>query len=550
MPATYSQQDPSHGAMSRPLGNLEAFFKSLSEIGKPLNREHWTVHLALRLSFSPSVAADPAPYLRRAWQLLRFQHPTLGACLREPEPGINTNRASLVVGPLDLEKWADDTFAERHDFADADELFSSLYSTPTATCYWLPRSSELVIRSSHWRIDGVGMVLLGNEFMTTVAKVMKAGQAMPLKQLLSREFESGPVLPPSLEDLVTAQSSYEQSDDLEEDPVLAAGADDMVGTFLRGFPSIGLPTREPPSPSILPGSSDRAVSRLGVETTTRFLAACKEKGIKVTSAVHAAIIRVTASFPQHPLAKSYAVFAAVNLRSALEATATPETKDISTVVGVYFSGLPICVESVSSRSFVDIAQDLANSYGKDVLNYWQPPASLLKNGSAAGRDGRAIGLLDLARPYVRRTTALFNAPVPEGLPPVQSPDLSSLGMIHSSIQREYGDKEDGNDANVQVADVWLGTEMLTRSVQFHVWSWEGTLRIGACFNKSFYDKKFVEQALGMVVEDLISKDTTQRPVQRPGGIDHSRYNYPPNYLSRYCNNKFSIVHGVTCTMKM
>ncbi|KAI0489563.1 hypothetical protein F4859DRAFT_156549 [Xylaria cf. heliscus] len=503
MSATHVGAVASQDGFNRPLGNLETFFKSLSDSGKPLNREHWTIHFALRLNFPPSIA-DPAPHLRRAWQILRLQHPTLGAVLREPEPGNDSNRASLSAGPLDLEEWANDTFTVSREYAGASELFPSLYSTPTATCYWLPAASELVIRSSHWRIDGVGIALLGHEFMTALAKVINAKPDAPLEDLLSPGLASSPPVPPSLEDLAKAQSVYAPSGAHQEDPVLAAGADELVGIFLRGVPSIGLPTRES-SAAAVPGASERVATRLDPETTARVAAACREKGIKVTSAVHAAIVRVTARFPQHPLSKAYAAFVPVDLRRALDETATPETAAVSKVVGLYFSGLPLCVESVFTKGFEDVARDLAAVYARDLLQFWQPSSPALVAGTA-DREVKKVGLLDLAEPYVRRTTALFNAPVPEGLPPVQTPDLSSLGRMETSIHREYGDgnSSGGDGAKVQVVDFWVGTEMLTRNVQFHVWSWDGAFRLGACFNTSFYDKEFVADVLDAVIRELLT----------------------------------------------
>ncbi|KAI8954631.1 hypothetical protein F4801DRAFT_532341 [Xylaria longipes] len=102
---THSKAIASQDAFGRPLGDLEVFFKSLSDSGKPLNREHWTIHFGLRLSFSPSVPDPvPGPHLRRAWQILRFRYPILGAILREHELGSDFNRASWSAGPLELEK--------------------------------------------------------------------------------------------------------------------------------------------------------------------------------------------------------------------------------------------------------------------------------------------------------------------------------------------------------------------------------------------------------------------------------------------------------------
>ncbi|KAI1411978.1 hypothetical protein F5Y13DRAFT_164031 [Hypoxylon sp. FL1857] len=495
--STMSSQVPGfQDGFTRPLGNLENFFKLLAERGKPLRREHWSVHLALRLQL-PSSITDPVPYLRRAWQVLRLQHPALGAILGQGQSSNDPTQpvpSCLTVEPLNIDTWANETFNVCDEFACADQLFSSLLSTPTATCYWLPKSSELLIRSSHWRTDGVGMALLGHDFMVALSGAIRSGYDCPLETLVPN-VRNQPLVPPSLEHVARSASKFPQLKEGDEHSDLAAGADELVGIFLRGVPSIGLPSRAG-SEAAIPGSSERVTTRLEAEITTKVATACKERGIKVTSAVHAAIVRVTASFPQHPLSKSYAAFVPVDLRRVIAHTAAPDAETISKSIGLYFSGLPVCVDSVlpedgkPQKGFEAIARELGAVYARNLDEFWAP----------SGSSGQAISLLDLAEPYVRRTTALFNAPVPEGLPPVQTPDLSSLGKMESYLQQEYRVDE---VRKVDVVDFWLGTEMLTRNVQFHVWSWNGALHLGACFNTSFYEKSFVIDILDKIIQELL-----------------------------------------------
>lgn len=191
---------------TRPLGNLENFFKLLAEKGKPLKREHWTIHLALRLQL-PSSVTEPVPYLRRAWQV---RHPTLGATLGQDQSSNNTAQPALsylTVLPLDIDTWANETFTVCGEVACADQLLSSLHSMPTATCFWLPKSSELLIRSSHWRTDGVGMALLGHDFMLALAKIIRSGHDSPLEALVS-SIGKRPVVSPSLEHVARSVSRF------------------------------------------------------------------------------------------------------------------------------------------------------------------------------------------------------------------------------------------------------------------------------------------------------------------------------------------------------
>ncbi|KAI4859337.1 hypothetical protein F4820DRAFT_173325 [Hypoxylon rubiginosum] len=485
---------------SRPIGNMEAYFPALSDsLGGSADREHWIVFLALKLSFPPSIV-DPVPYLKRAWQALQVQHPALGAILSPS--GASDLKAQSTVSAISYEPeaWANISFSCR-DERDAATLFSSLRPTATATCYWLSKSSEVVLRTSHWRVDGVGMTKLGHRFLATLADVVKLGADAALDTYAAQP-PAYPPIGPSLETLIRGSKPPILSAS-KEDPVLAAAADALVGEFLRGVPSIGLPTRANSYDS-LPGSSSRVAITLDETATGKVTATCRERKLKVTSAVHAAIVRATAKFPQHPLSKSYAAFVPVDLRRPLASTVGPETRDDPRVTGLYFSGLPVCIEDVlgtdgkAPKDFETISRELDAVYSRDLLEFWKPE----------GHTGSAIGFLDLIETYLQRTTALLSATLPEGLPPLQTPDLSSLGKMDAFLQNNYGV---GDGAKVKVVDCWLGTETLNRGVQFHTWGWKGKMTLSACFNNSFYEEAFVVDVLGKAIEELLAGCDVHKP---------------------------------------
>lgn len=54
-----------------------------------------------------------------------------------------------------------------------------------------------------------------------------------------------------------------------------------------------------------------------------------------------------------------------------------------------------------------------------------------------------------------------------------------------------------------MADVWLGTQILSRSVQCHVWGFRDELNIAGCFNVSFYEVEFVKEFLVKVESELL-----------------------------------------------
>lgn len=495
---------------SRPLGNLEVFFKKLADLGAPLEREHWAIHLALRLRVTENV--DLAPYLQRAWLRVRQEHPAIGSIICTGQEPAGQGKSGvfpqefLTIPALDAALWSKEAFFVHENETDANSLFCALRPTPTATCHWLPQSSEVCIRSSHWRLDGIGMARLGHVFMATLAKMLRSkpedlSSIAPTDQ--GSELPSSQQLPPSIEkvaqiwrgtqNLAAATSQREMN---EHSLRLEAGADALVAEFLRGVPSMGLPTR-PNSTAAPPGASARVETRLSASTTASITEARRAKKLSFTGAVHAAIVRVTAKFPQHALAKSYAAFFPVDLRQSIVSSGAASEDRLN--FGLYFSGLPICVEGVvpgrdgagKGKAFDEIAREMSVVYNRDLSVFWNAP------------DGHQVSLMELTEPYFQRTTVLFNTPVAEGLPLTQTPDLSGLGKVENYVKREYQSPSDPLAPTIEVSDMWIGTEKIDRCVQLHVWSWRDELRLGASFNQTFYKESFVAEFLNQVVEELL-----------------------------------------------
>lgn len=82
----------------------------------------------------------------------RILHPMLYA---RPEGN------SVTVSPLNEDEWFKESFTT-HDGEQVtvDSLFTSVEPAPIVTCHWLPHSRDLIIRGSHWRLDGIGSLKL------------------------------------------------------------------------------------------------------------------------------------------------------------------------------------------------------------------------------------------------------------------------------------------------------------------------------------------------------------------------------------------------------
>ncbi|KAI1140809.1 hypothetical protein F5Y05DRAFT_410655 [Hypoxylon sp. FL0543] len=477
---------------SRPMGALETFFKKLSDAGAPANREHAAFFTVLQVRF-PSCITDVEAYIARAWEVIMRRFPELRGEVSPPDEADPHNRPRITVRPF-AEYCYRDTFSVHPECPNVDVLFSSPCQRKTASCCWLPGPGQVVLRTSHWRTDGLGLILMSDVFMSTLATVVQLGLGAPL----SRYFTQKPLEPPfgpSLEDVIRNYMQYPPCD--AED---AANADDLVDTFVNGGRSIALPTR-PGSDAALPSAGARAALRMTAASTAELARACHAQGVSVTSALNAAIIRATTRYPQDPDADSYVLFAPIDLRGPLIAAGAQECMQPT---GTFVSGLPMRIDgvvkrsengdSVPAKSFDDLARELSAYYSQDALNYRQP----------GDPNAKTVNFLQLAEPYMERMTKLFSKfPLP-GCPHPKTPVISSLGKMDELLKREYPSGDDGVNVapKVLVTDFWVGVDNSTPMITFHPWSWGAELTVAAAWNDSFYSTEIAVDMLRKTLEEL------------------------------------------------
>lgn len=469
---------PSADTFTRPLDNLETFYKLLADAGAPLNLEQWIITTRLKLSFPRSVA-DPTLCLRRTWLLLRKLHPHLGA-VASPAPAFGTDDppSVLTIEPFRPDEWLEETFFIHDKYRDADEALLELRPAQTARAHWLPKTSELLIQASHWRIDGIGKLMLVHSFLTSLASVIRQGLDVPLESYASNIGRGS--LPPSLADLTGTPATEDATPDY-----LKKCADGLAATFLKGMPSIGLPTIKG-SEAALPGVTHRASLVLDAATSQALKAACDARGFSIAAATHAAIIRAAQTYPQSSACTSYATFFATDLRKLLPSP----YNSAEYAGGLYCSGLPLSVNDVFDKPFDEVVAEVSLAYKTDL------------NDLTRDDEGNPVSVLKVTGPFLRRTTRIFNTPPPPEMPPMETPDLSSLGKLEKFLEREYT-FGDGEDDKIELQDFWLTVGILGRSSYFHVLTFRDQTRLQVCYNSSYYTKELMDEVLEKVTGELI-----------------------------------------------
>lgn len=143
----------------RPLGENETFIKILGDTARPFNREHWVIIITASVTPLGSLAKDnQSSVFREAWKALRFSHPTIAAYIVD-----ETKYVYDIPDLAALEKWTAETFQVIED-KTADEVIASTTRVPYATMTFLPKTGELLGRLEHWRTDGIGSLILMDDF--------------------------------------------------------------------------------------------------------------------------------------------------------------------------------------------------------------------------------------------------------------------------------------------------------------------------------------------------------------------------------------------------
>ncbi|KAK7420762.1 hypothetical protein QQX98_002566 [Neonectria punicea] len=342
--------------------------------------------------------------LKDGWISLRHEIPSLASTVSG-----NTRVCDFPDG-VNVAQWASRTF-QVHEETTAEQLFARLRSLSSITLHYLPKTQQLVINAPHSLINGRGILYLYNALFTQLsnqcAPTGAVGELSPTENELL-----GLKNVPSEQNIQAAQS------------------------LLSRFGSPNPPVRMPNvNFDQVPGDAARTQLKLSPEATKAVVAACKERGITVTAAWHAALIltvrEIQASAGED--GRTFTTFTNFDLRRWF-----PKSFDAARIfAGPYHIALPFSVD-MDNKTFKDIAQDLTKEY-KNPMEF-------------------ADGDVNFIPSVITACEEIFKA----GPAPSSTPILSSMGVIDNYLKRQQGDW--------RIEDYWLADTMLSAEIQSFLWT--------------------------------------------------------------------------------
>ncbi|GLA35430.1 hypothetical protein AnigIFM63309_011267 [Aspergillus niger] len=447
----------------RPFDSIETFYRAVAAAGAPLNKEHYLITCTLQLSPLP-----PATAVEQAWKALRHVYPQLAA---EPEPDSNGSDRFVykaITSTTQLDNWAKETFHVDID-RTANDLYEQLTPSPRVHLYYLPSTSEVVFRTPHWRIDGIGLHHMQSAFLQLLAD----GTVHPI------DGTEPSRLCPAVDQAI-ADSDLPKAIPLDEATATAASNKELQPCLTQTENgSLMLPTL----PNVLPSTPKRILRHIDSATTARLLDACSAHKITITAATHAALALTGLQFALHPEKQpDYVGFNPLDLRRYL-----PEPWNGSAAaVSLYHTGLPFRIPlypaQVEKREeFIRLAQEFTSLYKRNLAK--EAPQKLF----------------DFLPTYVGRVMQVLGAAPPDPLLAPAHPELSSMGRVNQLLKTEVKGKE----WTVKVEEWWVAIEVINRLLLTQVWTFNGELVLSVHWNEAFYERSFVEGVFERWREELI-----------------------------------------------
>ena len=416
--------------------------------------KHLCINASVVVDFGGTAKAEIEARLLKAWNLTRYHHPFIAASLN----AANDRITYQVPSAAGLDKWVNETFSiEQGTFAD----FSRTLPQPYCALHYFPSSSELVLRGHHWLVDGIGAMHVLNKLLSFV---VEDGE-------VPRFGDEAKNLAPAFDELLGV--STEPSERAEQ---MANG---MFMDFVGNLPGIGLPCTMPSKDQ--GAGTKRHLIRSSQSTQKGLLAACKQRGISVTAAVHAAIVSATQEMKvSDPMAKNYTSILVYDYRQYLP---SPYNDTNAWPANNFVLGLPT---SLPPDTFHAHADRLQHAYGQ--------PRRFNNDEDNDRKD-----FVDSIFSYSKRLAGAFSQPPPPGILPSCPPQLSSVGPLEKLISPQYS-----GAINVRVRNAELGVDVINAPfINMYQWSWESIFHLSACYSKSFAEEELVERFLKRTYEILL-----------------------------------------------
>ncbi|ETS77699.1 hypothetical protein PFICI_09761 [Pestalotiopsis fici W106-1] len=483
----YTWHQTSPEIWQRDVDEIELFYYSLAKRFEGSGRMFFamTGHLSLSVELhgqTSDVARQRIKAaLKRGWQALRYEHPTIAS---QVSHNVTTGHAvktyHLCNSSEKLDLWLGETLVEIPGGQTGEEWANSDPPAPKLPTMFLLELTDntsdftttridLVFRSPHEIVDGIGTLHMFNNFTKLVANAYKDGDAFKLPSLDGTETEN--LSPPFR---VAARVPFELTDRQQKHLAEQNAHKAAAGKDEGDIRVIGLHFDEQ-GPKV-PGVHQRVALDFSQSETKFILTACKKLGATVTHAFHAAIalsVRDLQERTAHAQKVRYVNYILRNERKSCD----PPYNSPSHAVSVYHSvsGRALTVDMVvpaatSTTGPADTAQEFHSAVNKIKAFYNEVRDD-------ADHYVLCLPIWAAGMSELPQSTSPPPIPAPNAKPTVS---ISSMGSVDNIIEQRHGD--------IAVHNPWVTGEELGTGLGLFLGTFEGKLCLSAAYNDAWHSK--------------------------------------------------------------
>lgn len=492
---TWHQAKP--GVWQRGTDEIEQFYSSIVVLYEGTGRMFFGMTGFLSLSVEVGSDAEASEKkvdqsLQKAWQTLRYDHPTLGSQVTQNEAKAEWTKTYVQFrDDNDRLEWLQKTFVPVSNGQTGLEWANSDPPAPRIPTLFVvkPPSQpgvvrrDLVFRSPHDIIDGIGTLIMLNNLIGHASRALQEGESFHLPVFDGSEAAN---LSPSYRIAANAPEKLSAEQEAHLKSVMAEKARVAAATDAE---VLALPYKQG---ALTPGKHQRVALTLSAEQTSQLLAACKKAEMTPTHLYHAALAMVDRDV-QPPSAETKRVrYINYILRNERPSCLDPYgTSKHPAAVYHSVSGPPLTVDMdlleggriaelhTRREEFRAIAKQMKDFY-EGVRNDKQHAALVPE-------------LWAIGNPQVPPSPRPLPVPPPETRPSVS---ISSMGKVDAIIKPINGD--------FKVHDAWVTGEELRSGLGLFLGTFGGQLCLSGAYNDAWHTEDevmdFLRRCQGIVAD--------------------------------------------------
>lgn len=489
IPLQWHEAEP--GVWTRDIDEIEEFYAAIAKQWEGSNRMYFalTGHLSLRLTVQQNDRraterrVDEA--LGKAWQALRHDHPGIAS---QTLLDLNTGTFTKMF-KTDRFGWFDETFVCVNTRQTGTEWANSDPPAPKLPTLFVlsPKTSgedqhirrDIVLRSPHDIMDGIGALLLFDKLLQHVSDAFDQGDSyvvplsdVHLKERLSPPYRIAAGVPPKPTAAIEKrlqQLASDQDKDAETEQI----------------PMAGLPFKQGETK---PQVHKRVELTLTEDETLKLIRASKAVGATVTHVFHAAIALTLRNLQEKTDEARRVQYVNYILRNERKAC-KPPYNGRQHPASVYHSVSP--GKLVVEMNVPSSASDAESNLSADKEEFLRLVRLMTDYYHAVRNDADHYAIAPyLWAKAVPKLPVPLDAANPLPIPPPElhpSVSISSMGKIDDIISPERG--------SISVSNPWVTGEELRSGLGLFLGSFKGTLSLSAAYNDAWHDEDEINEFL-------------------------------------------------------